>query len=179
MTRLKTFQELFKRDRRPGDLVFAVLFLGFCLFLLANLRSQAQWLDNTATVAQPAFWPTVAVIGMSFFAGLHLIGSMVSPRIPGRLKEGIFWLRSAEYAVYFLIYVWSVPIVGYLLSTILFSLFLTIRLGYRSHTAIIMSVLFGLSVVLVFRTGLQVRIPPGQIYQYLPDSIRTFAMVYL
>lgn len=179
MIRLKTFQELFRRDRRPGDLVFAVVFLAFSLFLLANLGDQAQWIDNTPTVAQPAFWPTVAVIGMVAFAGLHLIGSVVSPKIDGRLKELSFWLRSVEYVVYFLIYVWSVPIVGYLLSTILFSLFLTIRLGYRSGTAIGSSVLFAIAVVLIFRTGLQVKIPPGQIYEHLPTSIRTFAMVYL
>lgn len=179
MTRLKTFQELFRRDRRPGDLVFAYIFLGFCLFLLFNLGDQAQWLDNTKTVAQPAFWPTVAVVGMCLFAGLHLIGSLVSPRIAGRLKEGVFWLRSGEYVLYFLIYVWCVPIVGYLLSTIVFAVFLTVRLGYRSREAIVSAALFGLAVVLVFRAGLQVKIPPGQIYEYLPDSIRTFAMVYL
>lgn len=179
MTRLKTFQELFRRDRRPGDLVFAYFFLGFCLFLLFNLRDQAQWLDNAKTVAQPAFWPTVAVVGMTLFAGLHLVGSLVSPRIPGRLKEGAFWLRSGEYVVYFLIYVWSVPIIGYLLSTIVFAVFLTIRLGYRSKQALGFAALFGFAVVLVFRAGLQVKIPPGQIYEYLPDAIRTFAMVYL
>lgn len=179
MKRLKTFQELFRRDRRPGDLVFAYIFLAFCLFLLFNLSSQAQWLDNTKTVAQPAFWPTVAILGMCLFAGLHLVGSLVSPRIPGRLKEGVFWIRSIEYVGYFLVYVFCVPIVGYLLSTVVFAVFLVIRLGYRSRQSIASAALFGLAVVLVFRAGLQVKIPPGQIYEYLPDSIRTFAMIYL
>lgn len=179
MTRLKTFQELFRRDRRRGDLVFAYLFLGFCLFLLFNLGDQAQWLDNTKAAAQPAFWPTISVVGMCFFAGLHLVGSLVSRRIPGRLQEAVFWLRSGEYVLYFLIYVWSVPVVGYLISTILFAVFLTIRLGYRSRQALVSAAIFGLAVVLVFRAGLQVKIPPGQIYEHLPDFIRTFAMVYL
>ncbi|MEZ5913250.1 MAG: hypothetical protein R3D84_14400 [Paracoccaceae bacterium] len=95
MIRLKTFQELFRRDRRPGDLVFAILFLGFCLFLLANLGEQAQWIDN-ADSAQPAFGLTIAVTGTTSFAGLHLIG--LPARIPRAAWRGDF-LRSAEYAL--------------------------------------------------------------------------------
>ncbi|KIC39087.1 hypothetical protein RA27_17605 [Ruegeria sp. ANG-R] len=179
MTRLKTFQELFHRDRRPGDLMFALAFLAFCIFLLWNLEGQAQWVKNTKLVAQPAFWPTVAVYGMGIFALLHLIGSLSSPRIPGRLKEISFWVRSLEYVAYFLIYVSIVPVIGYLLSSIVFALFLTFRLGYRRATAFGISTVFAVAVVLIFRAGLRVKIPAGQIYEYLPDAVRSFAMINL
>ncbi|OKH86309.1 tripartite tricarboxylate transporter TctB family protein [Thalassospira sp. TSL5-1] len=177
--RLKTFQELFRRDRRPGDLVFACMFLLFCVFLLANLDDQVKWVKNTALVAEPAFWPTLSLIGMSVFAVLHLIGSLSSPRIYGRLKEFTLWVRSLEYVAYFLVYVNVVPIIGYLLSTLLFVLFLTFRLGYRRFQVFGISALFAVAVVLIFRAGLEVKIPAGQIYEYLPDWIRSFAMINL
>ncbi len=179
MIRLKTFQELFRRDRRPGDLVFAYAFLAFCAFLLANLGDQTKWVDRTMLVAQPAFWPTLSLIGMTFFAALNLIGSLSSPRIFGRMKELALWMRSLEFVAYFLIYVSVVPIIGYLLSTIVFALFLTFRLGYRRPQALPISFLFAVAVVLVFRAGLKVKIPAGQIYEYLPDFIRPLAMIYL
>ncbi|WP_331460027.1 tripartite tricarboxylate transporter TctB family protein [Cochlodiniinecator piscidefendens] len=177
--RLKTFQELFKRDRRPGDLVFAWMFLFFCGFLLINLGGQVQWGMRGSLVAQPAFWPTISVVGMSFFAVMHLIGSLSSPRIPGRMKEFRFWLRSLEYVVYFLAYVSMVPIIGYLLGTLIFALFLTFRLGYRRPTAFCVTAVFAVAVVLIFRAGLRVKIPAGQIYEHLPDAIRSFAMINL
>ena len=40
MVRLRIFQELFQRYRRPGDLIFAFVFLFFALFLLSQLGEQ-------------------------------------------------------------------------------------------------------------------------------------------
>ena len=68
---------------QAGDLVFAIFFLAVSLFLLASLGGQTELVKRTGTVAQPAFWPTVAVAFMTGFAVLHLIGSAVSPRVEG------------------------------------------------------------------------------------------------
>jgi len=176
---IKTLQELFKRYRRPGDIVFAVLFLAFALFLLWKLPGETVWAKRTNWYAQPRFWPAVAVGGMVVFAGLHFIGSLCSKRIPGRWREVAFWLQSVEYVLYFLAYVVLVPKVGYLPATLLFSIFLTFRVGEATRVNLAAAVGFSVAVVVIFRALLQVKIPAGHIYEALPDGIRAFALLYL
>ncbi|WP_166418757.1 tripartite tricarboxylate transporter TctB family protein [Cochlodiniinecator piscidefendens] len=175
----KTLQDLFKRYRRPGDIVFAVVFLLFSLFLLSQLGEQTQVVNRTKWFAQPSLWPRIAIYCMVVFAILHMVSSAVSPRIPGRWPEVIFWLRSLEYVAYFLIYVIMVPWIGYLPSTVLFAVFLAIRVGFRNKTTLMAAVAFGVVVPVIFRAGLQVRVPAGAVYEYLPDSIRIFFLTNL
>ena len=179
MVRLRIFQELFQRYRRPGDLIFAVVFLFLALFLLSQLGEQTTWAKRTPWYGQPALWPGISVLGMTIFGAFHLLGSILSPRIPGRWTEVAFWLRSFEYVFYFLIYVALVPRGGYLPMTMAFTLFLALRAGFRNWRALMSAVLFGVVTALVFRGFLQVKIPAGQIYDYLPPAIRTFAFMYL
>jgi len=178
MARIKTLQELFQRHRRPGDLVFAVFFLALSLFLLANLGEQTQWARRTKLFAQPAFWPAVSLIGMTVFAALHWASSALSPRIPGRWREVGFWLRSIEYAVWFMAYVALVPRLGYLPSTLLFTVALAWRSGARSRSAIGGAVVAAFVIVLVFKTFLQVKVSGGQLYELLPGGMRAFMLTY-
>ncbi len=178
MSKFKTFQDLFKRYRRPGDLVFAVAFMGFAVFLLANLDSQTKWVPRTKLTAQPAFWPSVSLGAMSLFAGLHLLSSYWSPKLEGRWTEVAFWLRSLEYAAWFMIYVFAVPVLGYLLGSVLFALFLSFRLGFRSWATLGGSVTMALCVVVLFKVFLRVNVPGGQIYEYLPTGLRAFMLTY-
>lgn len=178
MIHAKTLQDLFKRYRRPGDLVFAVIFLVFCLFLLVNLRAQTTWAGGTKLFAQPAFWPYVAVFSMTGFGVLHLIGSLVSPKLGGRWIEVTFWLRSTEYAGWFLAYVLLVPRLGYLPATLVFTFALALRLGYRSRAALLSATGVGLAVVVVFKTFLQVKVPGGEMYELLPGAMRSFMLIY-
>ncbi|NOE27078.1 tripartite tricarboxylate transporter TctB family protein [Ruegeria sp. HKCCD6157] len=175
----KTLQDMFRRYRRPGDIVFAFLFFGFSLFLLSQIGAETQAVKRTKWFAQPALWPKIAIWGMVLFSGLHLLGSFLSPRIPGRLREVTFWLMSVEYVAYFLIYVVAVPWLGYLPSTMLFAALLTIRLGFRLPGAFCVALGFGAVVAVVFRALLQVNIPAGRIYEFLPDGLRAFALTYL
>lgn len=178
-TSVKAFKDLFQRYRRPGDLVFAITFFGLAVFLASKIGKEAQWISNKDWFAQPAFWPTVSIIGMMVFGGLYLLTSVVSPRLPGRLAEIGYWVRSLEFVAYFLIYNAVVPFLGYLPTTVLFTSFLTVRAGFHSIGAISAAILFGISVVVIFRTFLQVKIPSGYIYEFLPVSIRAFALTYL
>lgn len=179
MVKLKIFQDLFQRYRRPGDLVFAVLFLAFAALMLSQLGEQTVIAKRTPWYSQPALWPGIGVVGMTVFGAFHLLGSLLSPRIEGRWTEVLFWLRAAEYVLYFFVYVVLVPQLGYLPSTIVFTLFLTMRAGFRGWKASLSAVLFGIVTALIFRGFLHVKIPAGEIYQYLPDGIRSFAMIYL
>lgn len=179
MAKLRLFQDLFQRYRRPGDLVFAVVFMVFAVFLLSQLGEQTTWAKRAPWHGQPALWPGIAVIGMTVFGALHLLGSVVSPRIDGRWTEVVFWLRSFEYVLYFLIYVALVPLCGYLPTTVAFTLFLALRAGFRGWRTLLLAAAFGAVTALVFRGFLQVKIPAGALYDHLPASIRSFALMYL
>ncbi len=178
MDRFKTLQDMFKRYRRPGDIVFSVVFLLFSVFMLSQIGEQTVWKKGTKLFAQPSFWPAVSLGFMSLFAVFHLIGSAVSPRIEGRWVEVGLWLRSLEFVAWFLVYVAAVPVIGYLLATLLFAMLLAFRLGYRNLKWSIVAVLTGFAIVLLFKTFLQVKVPGGQIYEYLPDAWRSFMLVY-
>ncbi|MFZ7092939.1 tripartite tricarboxylate transporter TctB family protein [Primorskyibacter sp. 2E233] len=174
----KTLQDLFKRYRRPGDMVFAALFLALSLFLLWHLPTQAPWAKGDGIFKNPAFWPSVAIAAMVVFSAFHLLGAAVSERIPGRLAEVLYWLRAFEYVGWFMIYVQAVPWLGYLPSTIAFCALLSFRLGYRSRRVLGAAALFGIAVVLLFKTFLQVKVPAGEVYQLLPAAARNFMMIY-
>lgn len=178
MIKAQTLQDLFKRYRRPGDLFYSCICLAFSLFLALNLSSETTWAPGTKLLAQPAFWPYAAVFAMVLFSALHLFSVLVSTKLEGRWQEVGFWLRSLEFAGWFMIYVISVAQLGYLLTTILFAVTLVYRLGYRGVKFLGSAALFGFIVVLVFKTLLQVKVPGGAIYEYLPDAMRSFMLTY-
>ena len=160
--------------RRAGQFAFALGFVLISVLLLVLLGDQTDWKPKTKLFAQPRFWPAVGVIGMVVFGGLHL---RLQPRrrvgINNR-REGRVWASSIEYAVWFFAYVWLVPIFGYLPTTLVFAPALTWRLGYKSPKMLWISVVFGFCVVVVFKSVLEVKIPGGMIYEYLPGALRSF-----
>ena len=178
MARVKTLQSLFKRYRRPGDLVFAWVVLIFSVFLLSQLFSQTAFSASGKLVAQPRFWPAVALTGMAIFAAFHLLGSALSERIEGRWQEVWLWISAIEYALWFIIYAAVVPYIGYLPATILVAVLLVLRVGYRSRTAIGAAVFAAIAIVVIFKAFLQVKLPAGRIYESLPDGLRQIMLTY-
>lgn len=179
MSRIRTLQELFQRYLHPGGRLFAGAFVVFALFLVIVLPDQTAWVKRTKFYAQPAFWPAVSVGLMLVFGLFHLITTLVSKKAMGSWREVWYWVRSVEYALWFMVYVVTVPILGYLLSTLIFSGVLAWRLGYRTWRWQLVSALFGLVVVLLFKAFLQVKIPAGELYELLPPSdFRLFLMTY-
>lgn len=174
----KTLQDLFRRYRRPGDLVFAFLFLGFSLFLVYSLPDQTKWAGSGSIFAKPAFYVYGSVYLMAGFSLLHLVSSFLSEPLEGRWKEVLVWIKSVEYVCWFLLYVLIVPYLGYLISTIAFTVTLSLRLGYRSKRSIATTVLFAVVVVVLFKSLLQVKVPGGMIYEYLPTALRSFMLTY-
>ena len=175
----RTLQDMFKRYRRPGDIVFATFFFALSIFLISQIGTQTEAVPRAKWFAQPSLWPKISLYSMCTFAFFHWLSSTVSPRIAGRWVEVVFWVRSFEYVFYFLIYVLIVPQIGYLPATVIFAVFLALRAGFRGLKPILIAIAFGISVTVIFRGFLAVRIPAGAIYEYLPDSIRTFFLIYL
>jgi hypothetical protein len=178
MSRAKTLQSLFKRYRRPGDIVFAWIVLAFSVFMLSQLFDQTAYQSRGKLVAQPRFWPAVSLITMTSFSAFHLLGSALSERINGRWGEVWHWVKSVEYAGWFIAYAASVPYTGYLPTTVMFAALLALRVGYRSAKMIGAAVVSSIVVVVLFKTVLKVNLPAGQIYEVLPDGLRQIMLTY-
>lgn len=161
---------------RPGSTVVAVLFLIVAVYLLSQLGTETRFSARGKLFAQPRFWPAVGVIGMVFFGVAHLATTWRSGW-SGWVSEAGHCLRAMEYVAWFMVYVVIVPKIGYLAATILFTLFLALRIGYRKPRQLLLAVAMGIAIVVVFKAGLAVKIPGGEIYEYLPDALRSFMIV--
>lgn len=173
--------EIFLARRHRGDLLFAILMFALSLFLLSQLGSETRWFNRVPLLLQPRFWPAVTLTVLTVFSALYLIGSIRSYRrhhTPGEsiapLAEVVEWLKPAEYAVYFVLYAAAVPLVGYLLATVVFMPLMGRRVGYRKAGPLIGLAVLGLVIVLFFKTGLKVKMPAGALYDWFPDAVRNF-----
>ena len=178
MSHVKTLQSLFKRYRRPGDIVFAWIALLVSVFLLSQLAGQSEWRSGGKLFAQPRFWPAVSLSGMTVFAAFHLLGSLLSERLHGRWQEIWLWVASLEYAFWFIAYAATVPYAGYLPATVLFAVALAFRVGYRRASTLIAAAIAAVIIVLLFKTLLKVNLPSGLIYESLPDGLRQIMLTY-
>jgi len=167
------------RGPKRGQILFAVGFLLVSAVLAALLWDQTTWKAGKDLFSQARFWPAIGVFGMLGFTALHVW------RLPRRRfarpdwAEGRYWLTVVEFILWFLVYVWLVPLIGYLPVTLAFVAALTWRMGYRSARMMWIALTFGLIVVLLFKGFLQVKIPGAALYEYLPDGLRTFFILYL
>lgn len=168
-----------KRFKGPlrGQLLFAIVFVVAAMLLLSQLGDQTIWAKRTQFFAQPRFWPAVSIAGMVLFGGLHLWKLPRRKFIRSDYIEWKAWFFAIEWALWFLAYVILVPVVGYLPVTVIFMPILVWRMGYRSKNMIWISVAFGVFVVILFKAFLDVKIPGGAMYEYLPGSLRSFFII--
>ena len=171
----------FDARRRPGDFLFAAASFALALFLLIALPEQTRWFDRVDLLLQPRFWPALILGAFALCSGLHLMQSALARRAPNSLDtspvpacELLRWLRPLEFALYFVLYAASIPWLGYLLSTLLFMPLLGLRTGIRSLSGLGLLAGIGAGIVLVFKTGLEVRMPPGAVYELFPPAARNF-----
>jgi hypothetical protein len=157
-----------------GQFLFALIFLIFSALLLSQLGDQTKWVKKTSFAAQPRFWPMVGLILMVCCTSLHLWRLPRRTMVPADWKEAKKWVAVVEYGMWFFAYVVTVPIVGYLFSTVIFMPALTYRMGYRRTNTLIWSVIFGFGTVVLFKSFLSVKIPGGLIYEYFPSAVRNF-----
>ena len=116
---------------------------------------------------------------MTGFAAFHLLSSFLSTRLDGRWTEVWAWVRSVEYAGWFMAYVYLVPVLGYLPMTMGFAVLLGLRAGYRSAKVLRTLAALGVVIVIVFKGFLEVKIPGAAVYEYLPTAMRSFFLTYL
>ncbi|MEM8654070.1 MAG: tripartite tricarboxylate transporter TctB family protein [Pseudomonadota bacterium] len=89
------------------------------------------------------------------------------------------WCRALEYVAWFVAYTLLVPVLGYLVSTLLLGTLLPWRLGYRGARWMGICLAASFAIVLVFRTGLQIKTPVNiWLYDLLPQRMETFMQVW-
>jgi hypothetical protein len=173
--------------RQPGDSLFATAMVILVVFLISQIGSQTIWIEGVRFIVQPRFWPGLSLIFMLIFSVGYLVQSIRdvgedrSKTLNNQIwqpEEFFNWIRTLEYAAYFLIYVTIIPWLGYLPSTLIFCLFLTIRVGYRNMKFIGWSLAGGFLIVLIFKTFLQVKLPAGALYDVFPGVIGKIMIRY-
>ena len=168
--------------QHPAQWVFALLLVLLSFWLLANLSEQAKFPSSKSFITRPGFWPAISLSGMAFFSCCFLYSSWRNrphERAAELVSELKTWLAVAEYPLWFLAYVGAVPQLGYLPSSILFVSLMSYRLGYRSKAIYLAGLLSAVATVVIFKSLLEVKIPGGASYQYLPEGVRNFMIVYL
>lgn len=183
MTNDATLPELPTVQRQTGDTSFNAACLLGSLFLFSQMWSQTVWAPGQSFAAQPGFWPRLAILGMVLFSALNLYRSIRDPGADERLtalgEEVLLWIRSVEFGLWFMAYVFATPLIGYLPASVLFAIALSLRVGYRSGRAMIWAAAVGALTVLLFKSFLQVKIPGGAAYQALPEGLRNLFVLYL
>ncbi|MHA6265165.1 tripartite tricarboxylate transporter TctB family protein [Arenibacterium sp. CAU 1754] len=168
------------KTRSVGQTVFVFAALGTVVLLLSLITQQTVWVEDAKSfAAQPRFWPGVALITMLTSLALH--AWLMRRRRPNRQDwaEVRRWAQPLEYVVWFMVYVFAVPIIGFLPMSIAFACALTWRLGYREKFYQLAALAFAVATVVLFKGFLGVKIPGAALYELLPDGLRSFFILYL
>lgn len=167
-----------------GDLAFAIILVLFSATLLVLIPEQTKWFKNLALLKQPRFWPSMTIIGFTFFSVAYAIAVWLRVRreqanVREDIDEVVNWLKPLQYVAYFLIYVFMVPVMGYLFATLAYFLLMTYRTGYRSKKMFAAAAFIAVIVVGLFKSLLQVKIGAGMWYEMLPREMANFFITYL
>ena len=185
--------DLFEFKRGKGDLTLSFIFLIFVLFLSLHFNHESGWEDRNLDqkrfgkiLKQQWVGPLMCMFVLLPSTIINLYESIKQTfknkrlRLPNRTFYEISeWIKSIEFIFYFLIYTFSISILGYLLSTVIFAILLTYRLGYRSFRWIGISLFVSICIVVIFRTILQIKTPVNiWLYDKFPESLEIFFKIY-
>lgn len=170
--------ELFIPKFHPAELVFAIALVALSVFLFSQFEAQTRVIEGKELAGQPGFWSWISIVGMLLFGTPYLVTVLLKVRTDnGRAsvpQELLQWVVTVEYVLWFMAYVMLVPWLGYLLSTIAFSMLLLFRVGYSKRNFFLWALIFDLVMIAIFKGFLRVNIPGGEIYEYLPPALRNF-----
>lgn len=171
----------------PGTgIVYAFFFVVGVLFLALipvvtepGPQGQGWW-------TQPAFMPRLSLIliaGPALYMTIQHFWPMIQDRSkrPDRSDvnaELLQWVKPTEFFIYYVIYIFLLGLVGYFLSSLIFVLGLSWRVGLRGRRWGIIAVITAVGLIVVFRWGLRVWIDPPLLFDIFPRSIRLFLSRY-
>jgi len=186
-------ENLFEFKRITGDLTLSIIFLLFVVFLLIYFNSESGWSARDLNqkrvgkiLKQQWVGPLMCMVILLPATILNILEAFKAYKkskrllLPNKIMyEMTQWIRSLEFILYFLVYTFSITVLGYLISTLIFAVFLTYRLGYRTKKWIFISLFSSFIVVLIFRTILQIKTPVNiWLYKFLPENLEVFMKIY-
>lgn len=126
--------------------------------------------------------PAICLVILLPAAALNLRKSWITHQWRVRFRqpvdmgyEATQWIRALEFVVWFIAYTALVPVLGYLVATLIFGTALPWRMGYRSPRWFAICLFTSFAIVLLFRTGLQIKTPVNiWLYSFLPPGPRGF-----
>jgi nitrate reductase gamma subunit len=159
-------------------LVFAVLSVA----LLTSIGVATRWgPESGGWWTRPALMPGVA-LAVLVLANLITLARDIAdlrrnPPSTAEWAEGralvLGWLRPVEFLVYYGIYIYAIQHVGYFPATLVFIMFLMLRVGLTAPRWIIAGIGTSLFMIGVFRMGLGVWMPAPELYDLFPDTVRS------
>jgi hypothetical protein len=186
-------ENLFEFKRITGDLTLSIIFLLFVVFLLIYFNSESGWSARDLNqkrvgkiLKQQWVGPLMCMVILLPATILNTLEAFKAYKkskrllLPNKIMyEMTQWIRSLEFILYFLVYTFSITVLGYLISTLIFAVFLTYRLGYRTKKWIFISLFSSFIVVLIFRTILQIKTPVNiWLYKFFPENLEVFMKIY-
>lgn len=176
-----TDQDIVAKTRTNGQTIFVLLCLAISLFLLSQLWTETKWAEPKFKfqkpknfAQQPRVWVAAGLGLMIFGFGVHYW--RMKRRRPNRIdvREARQWLAPIEHMGWFMVYVFAVPVIGFLFASVLFAPALTWRVGYRRRRFLIAAAAVAATSVIVFKTLLGVGIPGGALYELFPKPLNSF-----
>ncbi len=166
---------------------FYIFSLAVALILILFIPSEAKWIDTKkGWFLQPMLIPWVGLSVMAVFSFISLIPHLkciVKTRLGFWLDYIIEALSESRVAiitsVLFFIYINSLNVIGFFLSTYLFVCTLLLLSRLFSRFWLIIALLTTLVIILIFRVAIGLWMEDVWLYEFLPDAWADFANRYL
>ena len=140
--------------------------------------------SNQGWWTQPALMPSLALglmaLASAYLVLKHFLSLRGSPELnpdgQSSARELLEWLKPLEFFIYYGLYIWLLGLIGYFLSSLIFIVLLSVRVGLRSARWMLVALLTTVALVALFRWGLKVWVPVSDLYDLFPKDIRIFLM---
>ncbi|MGB1237599.1 MAG: hypothetical protein ACPG4U_05270 [Pseudomonadales bacterium] len=165
--------------------IYWILF-ALCLTLLALTPSQAPWITTSrGWFIQPMFGSTLGITIIALFSAVRVIqsikaGYLAHFRLIEALVEAVSAYRTAIFsALLFYLYVQSLPVIGFVLASLVFVITLLWLSRLLNRTWLLACLFTLIAMVLIFRVAVSLWLPDVWLYSFLPAQLSNFANQYL
>lgn len=156
------------------------------LALICCIPEQAKWVNtNRGWYTQPMVGPLLSLSLLCFFTATRLFlafrsGSIVISNPIGLLFGAISSYRTALVLGFmFFLYINGIPLLGFFLSTLLFTCTLLWLSRLLDKFWFACSFLTTVMIILIFRVGVSIWLPDVWLYEFLPEAWASFFNQYL
>ena len=179
---MSAFEEDTVQDDVPGRMIVALFFLVFGSAGLALMPYQTGTSPgDEGWFTQPWLMPLLTLglltaVSLIYTVRLWRNRKNSNAALAGGALAGELWmwLRSAEFFLWYVAYIVALGVVGYGFSTFVFIAGLGFRIGLRQPKWLLAALAATLGMTLLFRLGLEIWVPPADLYNILPKSVGVF-----